>query len=202
MRNIRYFFILVILLLFSSCNYIKNFENLNFKLFKSSDKEVKKESEKSAPVPVAKQHIEEPKHISLGYIENIKINNDDRYITKAKLDTGAATSSIHAEVIKIIKREEKEYVLYRMDLGEDNTEVFENEIVRWVKIKTKNGEYIKRPVIIMDFCIAGELISEEVNLANRHNFLYSVLVGRNMLEKGKLIVNPSKTFVQDPSCLK
>nr|WP_232224186.1 RimK/LysX family protein [Mastigocladopsis repens] len=35
----------------------------------------------------------------------------------------------------------------------------------------------------MKFCIAGRWIEEEVNLAERDNFNYPVLIGRNMLKR-------------------
>ena len=86
-------------------------------------------------------------------------------------------------------------------LAEDGTpKTFEREIVRYVKIKLKGGGFVRRPVIRMHFCIAGRAIEEEVNLANRENFVYPVLVGRNMMAHADLVVNPNATFLTKPQC--
>jgi len=52
----------------------------------------------------------------------------------------------------------------------------------------------------MKLCVAGRWIEEEVNLAERDDFNYPVLIGRNMLKKGGLVVDSSKTFTADSSC--
>jgi hypothetical protein len=52
----------------------------------------------------------------------------------------------------------------------------------------------------MRLCVAGQWIEEEVNLADRDDFNYPVLIGRNLLQKGGLVVDSSKTFTADPSC--
>ncbi len=52
----------------------------------------------------------------------------------------------------------------------------------------------------MEFCVAGRLIEEEANLADRDDFNYSVLIGRNMLKKGKLAVSSAESFTAKPNC--
>lgn len=142
----------------------------------------------------------------VGWVEHIRID-DVGLAVKAKMDTGAKTSSIDAEIIDIVKMKETkddrpgEKVVFSM-MGEDASEkkTFEREIVRYVRIKKKGGGYIRRPVIEMTFCIAGERLTEEVNIANRENFIYPVLIGRNMLSHAKLTVDASETLVTRPSC--
>ena len=58
------------------------------------------------------------------------------------------------------------------------------KIERYVRIKKKHSEdFIRRPVVKMEFCIAGIIMEDEVNLAERDSFIYDLLIGRNMLEK-------------------
>ena len=71
--------------------------------------------------------------------------------------------------------------------------------MRWVKIESRTKDYIRRPVVRMKLCIAGRWIEEEVNLSDRDEFNYSVLIGRNMLKKAKLAIDSAKTFTQDVS---
>jgi hypothetical protein len=144
----------------------------------------------------------------VGWVENVMIEDVDITL-KAKLDTGAKTSSIDAEVIDIRKEGKRirgkytgEVVVFSVKDTADKSNTFERKIVRYVRIKKKNGGYLRRPVIEMAFCIAGRLVKEEVNLANRENFIYPVLVGRNMMQHADLAVDPARTFVSNPRCIK
>jgi hypothetical protein len=39
-----------------------------------------------------------------------------------------------------------------------------------------------------------------VNLNDRSNYLYPMLVGRNLLNTGKFLVDPSKKYLEEPDC--
>lgn len=138
---------------------------------------------------------------TVGWVEKAKIAGVEKEI-KAKLDTGATTTSIYAEILE--KPEEKSesggMIKFRFTNGEGTKEVFELPIVRWARIESRDGADIRRPVVRMKLCIAGEWIEEEVNLADREGFNYPVLIGRNMLKKAKLAVDSSQTFTKEPSC--
>lgn len=134
---------------------------------------------------------------TVGWVENgqiLGINKD----VKFKLDTGAKTTSINAEILEQPdeKSESGGTIKFRYTNTEGVTKVFERPIERWVKIK---GEQ-RRAVIRMKFCVAGRWIEEEANLADRDDFNYSVLIGRNMLKKGKLAVNSAETFTAKSNC--
>ncbi|MBD2309422.1 ATP-dependent zinc protease [Chroococcidiopsis sp. FACHB-1243] len=139
----------------------------------------------------------------VGWVENGKIAGVDKEV-KVKLDTGAKTTSINAEILEKPDKETESggTIRFRFLDGEGNKEVFERPIVRWVKIKSREGKDLRRPVVRMSFCIAGRWIEEEVNLADRDDFNYPVLIGRNMLKQGKLAVDSSQTFTTEPSCPK
>ncbi len=138
---------------------------------------------------------------TVGWIENGKILGIDKDI-KLKLDTGAKTTSINAEILE--KPDEKSEsggtIKFRYTNKEGINKVFERPVERWVRIKDGEGGYFRRPVVRMKFCVAGRWIEEEANLSDRDGFNYSVLVGRNMLEKGKLAVNSAESFTAKPNC--
>ncbi len=164
-----------------------------------SSKDTKK-SDSTAKKPPEKKKDDKPKHAVLGWVEHVVVSGTDMK-TKAKLDSGAKTSSVNAEIIKTFKRDDKKFVLFRITLDDDTEDTLEREIVRWVKIKTKKGGTIRRPVVIMSLCLDGTTIKGEVNLAERGHFLYPLLIGRNML-KDRVLIDPSKTFVSKPACKK
>ena len=142
---------------------------------------------------------------TVGWIEEVGLT-DVGAVMKAKMDTGAHTSSIDAEIIDIRKGGTKtkerpgEMVVFSVKAEDGTPKTFEREIQRYVKIKMKGGGFIRRPVITMNFCIAGRSVTEEVNLANRENFIYPVLVGRNMMAHADLAINPNAEFLSKPNC--
>jgi hypothetical protein len=138
---------------------------------------------------------------TVGWVEKATISGIDAAVD-VKLDTGATTSSINAEILEQPDGDEESggMIKFRYEDEDGNEAVFERPVVRWVSIKAREGEPIRRPVVQMKFCVAGRWIEEEVNLSDRDDFNYPVLIGRNMLEQGKLVVDSSQTFVTEPSC--
>lgn len=137
----------------------------------------------------------------VGWVEKGKIAGVSEEI-KFKLDTGATTSSINAEIIEQPDQDTESGGMIKFRFTDEDrvTKIFELPIVRWTRIESRTKDYIRRPVVRMKMCVAGQWIEEEVNLAERDDFNYSVLIGRNMLSAGKLAVDSSATFTQEPSC--
>jgi len=139
-------------------------------------------------------------YVTVGRVEKVYVPAVDS-IFKARMDTGAETSSIDAKIIEIEKKKDGDRIV-TFSIADENGDqkILEERVARTVRIKTKEGGYIRRPVIRMTFCIGGREIDEEVNLSERTHFLYQVLIGRNTMTKGELIVNPAKTFMTNPVC--
>jgi hypothetical protein len=137
----------------------------------------------------------------MGWVENVYVESINSQF-KAKLDTGATTSSMRATVLNVLdeKDEKLARVVFQVenDKGEINT--LERKLARFVKIKMRNGAAQNRPVVEMDFCIAGRHVVGEVNLAPRQDFIYPVLIGRNMLESAGVIVDSSRTYTAPAHC--
>lgn len=141
----------------------------------------------------------------VGWVEEVLLS-DVGTVMKAKLDTGAKTSSIDSEVIDIRKTGEEtktstgQTVVFSVKDENGTAKTFERPIARYVRIKLKGGGFVRRPVITMKFCVGGRSVEEEVNLANRENFIYPVLIGRNMMQHADLMVNPAAKFLTRPTC--
>lgn len=144
--------------------------------------------------------------ITVGWVERVGLP-EVGLVIKAKIDTGAKTSSLDADIIDIAKVEKTaqnrlgEKIVFSVTTEDKATKkTFERDIIRYVRIKKKGGGFVRRPVVRMSFCIATNIVTEEVNLANRENFLYPVLIGRNMMTHAGFIVNPSQSFITRPHC--
>lgn len=161
----------------------------------------------SAHVAHAAENVEKEETLKrVGWVEHVSISGIGAMM-KAKMDTGAKTSSMDAEIIDIRKTGEHikdkqtgDTVVFAVTQENGQKKTFEREVKRYVRIKKKGGGYIRRPVISMKFCIADRSIDEEVNLANREGFIYPVLVGRNMMQHAGLVIDSAATLLTRPTC--
>ena len=137
-----------------------------------------------------------------GWVERIAMLPGEE-IAVAKLDTGAKTSSIHAEDIERFEREGEAWVRYTLVLKESKTRVHriprESQVVRKVYIKHHEKRSAARPVVELEFCMDGRRQRARFSLVDRSAFLYSVLLGREFLA-GSFVVDPEVTFLTGPSC--
>ena len=138
----------------------------------------------------------------IGWIEYVVLE-DAGIVVKARIDTGAGLASINAEIVEVKKSKDDatEKVVFRIVDKDGNRKTMQRTIVEWVNIKKKGGDgYITRPVIKMDFCLGGKQVEARANLADRSDFLYPVLIGRNVLKAGDYMIDPEKTFTHEPGC--
>lgn len=122
---------------------------------------------------------------------------------RAKLDTGAKTSSIHAENIERFVRDDKEWIRFSLPTGKASNAIpnsIETPLVRDVLIKRHNLDSIKRPVVELSFCINSHYYKSEFSLADRHNYNYPLLLGRRFLENN-IIVDSAATFMHSKKIL-
>ncbi len=102
----------------------------------------------------------------VGFYEDILIQGK---LIRAKIDTGASTSSISAVLANSLET---------------------GPVVKRTKVVNSHGSAV-RPVIKLDVEIAGKKITSSFNIAIRQHLRYPILIGKNILRKG-FIVDPKK----------
>ncbi len=127
----------------------------------------------------------------------------DKVTTKFKLDTGALTSSMHAEKLDRFEKDGEDWVRFTLefediDSGKDVDTRIERRIERSLKVRGAGGAE-SRPVVLMKFCLGDQVYEEEFSLNDRDKMNYPVLLGRRTLDKLGL-VDTTKTFTSEPSC--
>ena len=137
--------------------------------------------------------------VTLGYVENIAVGKLGLEM-KGKLDTGADTSSVHAHNVKVYKRSAKDnWVRFRL-IGKNGRSIrYDQNVIRFAQIKTKTGGNIRRPVIHLPLCVGGKWGLAELNLADRGDFDYDILLGREFLAN-RILIDSGKTFIADNDC--
>ena len=131
------------------------------------------QSSASAPVPA-------------GWVEKAQIYPEGITL-HAKLDTGAKTTSINAQKPEFFERDGNRWVRFKITNRNDDSTIIEAKIVREATIKRHFDQQQVRPVILLDICIGNVRKKEEVNLVDRSNLNYQLLIGRNFLKETFLI---------------
>jgi len=134
----------------------------------------------------------------VGWVETVKIYPGG-ILVKAKLDTGAKTSSLDCECITPFKRDGKDWLSFSVKNHEGVIVRLEKPVTRVARIKRHFGKEQKRYVVKLGICLGTVYREAEVTLVDRSGFNYSLLVGRNFL-KGDFLIDPSATFLNKPAC--
>lgn len=116
---------------------------------------------------------------------------------KAKIDTGARTSALHAFSLKLMVENGKNRIKFDIHPLQHNT----NEIITCIAdvvdkrlVTDSGGHQEERYVIQTPITIAGQTWPIEITLTERENMLFRMLLGRNALRK-RFIVNPGRSFI-------
>lgn len=117
---------------------------------------------------------------------------------KARVDTGAKTSSLHAFNMTTYQSQGKTFVSFDIHPLQNNrglirhceAEVFDMRIV-----KSSTGEREKRIVILAPLTLGEETWTVELTLTNRDSMGYRMLLGREAMKK-RFYVDPEVSFCQ------
>ncbi len=116
---------------------------------------------------------------------------------KARVDSGAKTSSIHAFNITTFRRDHELWVSFEVHPIQDDRKTVvrcERPVVDKRRIKSSSGSTESRYVVAATLLIAGENYEIELTLANRDSMGYRMLLGREAMN-GRMIVDPSESFL-------
>lgn len=115
---------------------------------------------------------------------------------KARVDSGAKTSSIHAFNIQPFKRHGESWVSFEIHPLQGNrrtTLKCESMVVDRRMIKSSSGNKEKRYVIETPFSLGYRVWPVELTLANRDSMGYRMLLGRQAMND-RILVDPAANF--------
>jgi ribosomal protein S6--L-glutamate ligase len=117
---------------------------------------------------------------------------------KAKIDTGAKTSALHAYDIETYIDFNVPFVRFKVHPLQNNKRLYkicEAPLLDKRIIISSNGEREIRPVILTALSFGPVTINAELTLTSRHKMNFRMLLGREALRKAKFNINPSKSFL-------
>lgn len=115
---------------------------------------------------------------------------------KARIDSGAKTSALHAFNIKIIEQDGQRYAHFDIHPLHDNRKMVQScrgLVVDQRNIKSSSGSKENRPVIRTPITMGQETWDIEVTLTNRDSMGYRMLVGREAMRE-KVLIDPDSSF--------
>ncbi len=118
---------------------------------------------------------------------------------RAKIDTGAATSTLHASDIVPFERDGQRWVRFTAHLGSRVQRPHRQREALLVDLKTirsSTGHTQTRYVIRTELVLGDRHWPVEFTLACRKTMRYRVLLGAKALIAGQLVVNPALAYVQ------
>ncbi len=125
-----------------------------------------------------------------GWIERVRLTRSGLEL-EAKLDSGAEHSSLDVEGQKYFRRGGDRWVRFTVEGASGRRVAFERKLVRRAVIKRHSGRSDVRPVVEIKICLGSAVKKVEVNLVDRSNFVYPMLLGRSFLG-GAFLIDTSR----------
>jgi len=115
---------------------------------------------------------------------------------RAKIDTGARTSALHAVDLEAFDSDGVPKIGFHVPLpGRPRWERCVAPIVDYRQIKNTSGEKEPRYVVETTLVLGHRHWQIEVSLANREKMEFDLLLGRTAIRGRRLLVNPSRSFL-------
>lgn len=117
---------------------------------------------------------------------------------KFKADTGAKTSALYALNIAPFLKNGQNYVAFQIHPIQRNKKILiqcSAPLIDFRYVTSSTGQKEKRYVIQTIIRLNEKEWPIELTLAKRTNLAFRMLLGREAIRKGKLIVDPAKSYV-------
>jgi len=167
----------------------------------SPEKPVKKSTAKADKERAPLTTKIKPAKPRLGWREWVSVPELGVAAVKAKVDTGARSSSLHAEDVMVLDKRGKHYVQFVIGGGKRKGKLYRGgeavcEVplhdMRWVT--SSNGTRQRRPVIRIEVHLCGQSWPVDLTLTSRENMGFPMLLGREAI-RGRFVVDPARSYL-------
>jgi ribosomal protein S6--L-glutamate ligase len=144
------------------------------------------------------QEAVQDKELILGWEEWVELPELGLPAVRAKVDTGARTSSIHAFMIEPYNYRGRKRIRFGIHPVPQKPEIVvfcSADLVDQREITSSNGEIELRYIIRTEVSIGGQKWPIEISLTNREAMQYRMLIGRTAL-RDNIIVDPNRANIQ------
>ncbi|WP_449427570.1 ATP-dependent zinc protease family protein [Rhodanobacter umsongensis] len=135
--------------------------------------------------------------ITLGWRERLALPQLGINLLKAKLDTGARSSSLHVDTLETFQRGDETWVRFSLHVGRRQAvrAYCEVPVLDRRVVTDTGGRRTERWFIRSEVSLAGQRFSTDINLTDRRHMLFPFLLGRSAL-LGRFAVDPARSYTQ------
>ncbi len=133
----------------------------------------------------------------LGWREWLALPEFGIGLIKAKIDTGARSSALHADMIEPYVKDGVHWLMFTVapELKEDARLIECHAPIKDRRLVSDSGGHRQsRYVIETQLLFGGQLIQAEITLTNRHSMRFRMLLGRTAMSK-HFLINPNASYL-------
>lgn len=134
---------------------------------------------------------------TLGWREWVGLPDHGVDWLKAKVDTGARTSSLHAAGLHTFEVENREWVrfhVYPWQRSTTDAVQVEARVLDRRQVRSSNGSTELRPVVVLPVCIGSRTVDVEFTLTRRDEMGFRMLLGRQALRR-RFLVDTGRSYL-------
>lgn len=134
----------------------------------------------------------------IGWRERVALPELAIASVKAKIDTGARSSALHAFDIEYFKKDKTDFVRFKVhphQRSNQKTITTEAPLLEMRQIRNSGGQAETRPVIITQVSTHDQQWPIELTLTNRDVMGFRMLLGRQAVRK-RFLVDPGQSYLQ------
>ncbi|GAA1132867.1 RimK/LysX family protein [Nocardioides aquiterrae] len=136
-------------------------------------------------------------HLVAGWREWVGLPGWGVEWVKAKLDTGARSSAIHAFDVHEFERDGQTWVRFSIHPWQRSAEdaaTVESPVHDRRRVRSSSGHTTERYVVRMDVTLLGRTVPTEMTLTSRDQMGFRMLIGREALRQG-FVVDPARSYL-------
>jgi hypothetical protein len=137
-----------------------------------------------------------PEILTLGWREYVQLPDLGLRNIKAKVDTGARTSALHAFEVRPFNENGKRRVEFKLHPNQRDNEsvvVCVADIIDERQVRDSGGRSEQRFVIETPVRIGKHTWPIEMTLTSRDDMLFRMLLGRTAI-RGRMVVDPARSY--------
>ncbi len=138
------------------------------------------------------------KLLIIGWREIVALPNLGISQIKAKIDTGARSSALHAFHLQQFQRDEQDMIRFQVhpyQRDSKHTVTAEAQLLEYREVRNSGGKVQLRPAILTNVELDGVQWQIELTLTNRDVMGFRMLLGRQAV-RDRFLVAPGKSFLQ------
>lgn len=116
---------------------------------------------------------------------------------KAKIDTGARTSALHAFDLRLAERDGQTvaaFAVHPIQHTSDHEQWAEHPVLEFRDVRSSNGTIETRPVIRVEVVLGDQAFEVDLTLTSRDEMGFRMLLGRSAVRR-RFLVDPGRSFL-------